>query len=243
METKGITTTIVLTISLFFGIEGASGARTQDQREAQTAIEEDLEREDIEGIWIESRDGILILGGRPRNVFVRDQALEIALEHVEAVESEMEIAAPENERELGKDIIEAVRRYSRLDVFDDVNAYVNEGKVALFGYVTEPYKSSDLENRMKDILGIQDFENKLEVLPASLADQELRLLLARRIYGDSMFEAYANMVHPPIRIIVKNSRVLLTGVVRGQLEKSKALSIVRSTFGVITVEDRLRTEN
>jgi osmotically-inducible protein OsmY len=242
MRPRAITTFLALAFFLLCAVDGASGRQSQQDQEAQAAIEKDFKKKDIKGVNMEVREGTAFLSGRPRNVFVRDRALEIALAHVEEVESEMEIATPEGEKELGEDIIDAIRRYTRIEIFDDVNAFVKDGKVALVGWVTEPYKSTEIEKRMVKIIGIQEFENKIGVLPTSQNDRSLRIRLANRLYSDSLFEDYASMVHPPIRIIVKNSRVLLTGVVRGQLEKMKALSIIRGTNGVLSVEDRLRLE-
>jgi osmotically-inducible protein OsmY len=238
MQLRAITTLPALVFCLLCSLDIAAG---QDQG-VQAAIEKDFEKEKIKGVNIEIREGTIILSGRPRNCFVRDRALEIALAHVEEVENTMEIATPESEKELGEQVVDAIRRYNRLEIFDDVNGYIEEGRVELVGWVTEPYKSRDIEKRMHNVLGIQEFENKIEVLPVSQLDASLRIRLAKRIYSDSLFEAFASMVHPPIRIIVKNSRVLLTGVVRGQLERQKALSLARSTQGVLSVEDRLRTE-
>lgn len=240
MRFRTITTFPTLAFCLLCAIGVASGSQTQQDQEAQAAIEKDFKKEDVKGVNIEVREGTAFLTGRPRNVFVRDRALEIALLHVEEAEADMEIAEPEGEKELGEAVIDAVRRYTRLDVFDEVNAFVKDGQVGLLGFVTDPYKSDEIEKRMYKIIGIRKFENKIEVLPNSELDRNLRIQLARRLYSDSTFERYASMVHPPIRIIVKNSRVLLTGAVGSQLEKTRALSIMRSTNGVLSVEDRLR---
>jgi osmotically-inducible protein OsmY len=240
MGPRDVTAFLALVFCLLCVIDGASARQSQRDQETQAAIEKDFMKEKIQGVNMEVRGGTAILSGRPRNVFVKNRALEIALAHVEEVESEMEIATAESDKQLGEEVIKAIRRYSRIGVFDDIGAYVKEGKVGLGGWVTEPYKSNEIEKRMAKILGIQEFQNNIEVLPTSQTDRHLRAVLARRLYSDSLFEDYASMVQPPIRIIVKNSRVILSGVVRGQLEKTRALSIIRGTHGVLTVEDRLR---
>jgi osmotically-inducible protein OsmY len=242
MKTRTIITLTTLAFCFFAFIAGASGIQSQQDQEAQAAIERDFKKEDVKGVNIEVRDGTAFLSGRPRNVFVKDKALKIALAHAEEAESDMEIAEPESDKELGQAVIDAVLRYGRLEVFDDVNAFVKGGSVTLVGFVTEPYKSTEIEKRMYKIIGIKNFENKIEVLPNSEADRNLRVRIANQLYSDTLFEDFASMTHPPIRIIVKNSRVLLTGVVRGQLEKTRALAIVRGVSGVLSVEDRLRTE-
>jgi osmotically-inducible protein OsmY len=238
MLSRIITTLLVAFISC--SIAGASGLQSQPDQEIQAAIEKDFKKEKIEGVNIEVREGQAVLSGRPRNVFVKDRALEIVLAHVEEVESEMEIATPESDKNLAEDIGSAIRRYPRIDIFDDVNAYLEEGRVRLVGWVTQPYKSNEIEERMQKILGIQAFQNDIEVLPVSQSDGELRYVLANKLYRDTLFEDFAHMAQPPIRIIVKNSRVILSGVVSGELQRRKALSIMRGTPGVLSVEDQLR---
>jgi osmotically-inducible protein OsmY len=50
---------------------------------------------------------------------------------------------------------------------------------------------------------------------------------------------YAQRSNPPIHIIVERGNVTLTGAVRSNAEKRQAESIVRSTFGVQQVTNRL----
>jgi osmotically-inducible protein OsmY len=54
-----------------------------------------------------------------------------------------------------------------------------------------------------------------------------------------MFMGFAQRTNPPIHIIVERGNVTLTGAVRSQVEKRQAESIVRSTFGVFQVTNRL----
>jgi osmotically-inducible protein OsmY len=54
-----------------------------------------------------------------------------------------------------------------------------------------------------------------------------------------MFVGFAQRTNPPIHIIVDRGNVTLTGAVRSNVEKRQAESIVRSTFGVLQVTNRL----
>ena len=220
-----------------------SNVQTQDHQAAEGAILKALKKVKIRSVQVViDDDATAIVSGRVRNVFSRDQVIEIALAQrgILAVESEMEISTAESDQKLGEEVIKAIQKYSRFDLFDDAGASVQDGHVALFGFVTEPHKKIEIEQRMTKILGIQAFENNIEVLPNSISDERLRSILARRLYYDLTFEHYSSMTHKPIRIIVKNSRVLLTGVVQSQLEKIKAMSIIRQTPGVLSVENKLR---
>ena len=230
---------------LLWGLIGLAGGAspTAGQSDAQAAlIEEALEEADIKGVLVRFEAGAAVLSGRVRNVFAKDAAIQIALEHAEAVESELSILGAESDSDLGKDLIKKIRGYSRLDMFDDVNVAVKEGRVTAFGWVTQPYKQSDIVERISEVAGVEEFDNKIRVLPLSQQDDRLRNALANRIYRDPTFSDYANMPIPPIHIIVANARVVLVGYVRSRLEKQKAMSIARQTKGVLSVEDRLRTQ-
>lgn len=90
--------------------------------------------------------------------------------------------------------------------------------------------------------GVQQVVDKLEVLPVSGFDDQIRYAAAVRIYNDPLFWNYAIQVNPPIHIVVKHGRVTLTGVVVSEVERRKAEQIARSIFGVLSVENRLRLE-
>jgi osmotically-inducible protein OsmY len=209
--------------------------------EAQKELEKALKKEKIE-LRATVSGSVATLEGKVRNVFQKDQALEIALARpgIESVDSKIEVAEAESDQKLGEEVVKEIRRYSRFTVFDDASAYVEDGNVAIFGWVTEPYKKTEIEKRLHKVLGIRSFKNDIEVLPVSQSDERLRAALARNLYSDPMFSDFASMTIPPIHIIVSGSRVILTGVVSSQLMKQKAESIIRQTPGVLSLDSRLR---
>jgi osmotically-inducible protein OsmY len=221
----------------------ALGFAQRSDEQVRVEIEKALSKDKIK-LQVAFQGGTATLTGQVRNIFQKNRAIEIALAspEVETADAEIEIATPESDQKLGEEVIKEIRKYARFTVFDDCSAYIKEGKVALFGWVTEPYKKTEIEKRMHKIIGIQEFKNDIEVLPVSTSDQRLRDALYRRLYSDSTFSDFASMPIPPIHIIVAGSRVILTGVVGTQLHKQKAESIIRSTPGVLSLESQLRIE-
>jgi osmotically-inducible protein OsmY len=215
-------------------------AQTSDPGASQQ-IEKALSKEKIK-LSVSKQGGTVTLKGEVRNVFQKDRAVEIALAQpdVESVDTDVEVASAESDQKLGEAVVKELRKYSRFTVFDDASAYVQKGNVVLSGWVTEPYKKTELEKRLYGIIGIQNFKNDLEVLSNSMSDENLRQVLAHRLYSDTTFSDFASMPIPPIHIIVQGSRVILTGAVSSQLMKQKAESIIRQTPGVLSVESRLR---
>ena len=156
--------------------------------------------------------------------------------------SELTIGKAESDQKLAERIADQMRRSSYFTVFDDVEIGVENGVVTLTGYVTQPIKSEDLARRASHVDGAQDFINHLEVLPASLGDDRLRSIIANTLYRDPTFSNYASQAVPPIHIVVRNSSVLLTGVVNSEVERRQAENIVRGISGIIGVQNALRVE-
>jgi hyperosmotically inducible protein len=163
------------------------------------------------------------------------------------------VAAPANDKpaldvvtdrpnfQIFKDVANQVNRYARFTIFDDVAANVENGVVTLTGHVTMPYKRDDLEKRVLKVSGVASVQNKIDVLPVSMFDDELRFRIARAIYGNSAFWHYAAMANPPIHIIVQNGNVTLTGVVNSNVERALARSLATG-FGEFSVKNDLKTD-
>ena len=139
------------------------------------------------------------------------------------------------------DITQQVNSYPQFTVFDDVNASVEQGVVTLTGDVTMPYKRTDIEKRVASVAGVREVRNRVEVLPVSIYDNQLRYAIARAIYCNPSFWGYAAMVNPPIHIVVKGGHVTLTGVVNSNVERVLARSLA-SSFGAFSVDNRLQTD-
>ncbi|TDI48524.1 MAG: BON domain-containing protein [Acidobacteria bacterium] len=230
-----------LIVALLFLALPASLLAQRSPAEVLKRIEKGFKKEKIK-LNVELEGATAILTGQVRNVFAKNKAVEIALDQpeIEDIEADIEIAEAESADKLGQEVVKQIRRYGNLTIFDDASAFVKDGNIVLMGFVTEPYKKVGIEKRMHNVLGIQEFKNQIEVLPNSMQDARLRQTLANRLYRDSMFSDYARMAHPPIRIIVNRSRVLLTGVVLNKMAKQRAESIIRQTLGVLSVESKLR---
>jgi hyperosmotically inducible periplasmic protein len=140
-----------------------------------------------------------------------------------------------------KDVATSVDRYTRFTVFDDINASVKDGVVTLTGKVTMPYKKDEIAARVAKVDGVKAVDDKISVLPVSLFDDELRVRIARSIYGHSNFWNYAIMPNPPIHIVVEHGRVTLTGVVQSDVDRMLARSLA-TQFGALSVTNELKTD-
>src|ERR1700736_6866391 len=125
-------------------------------------------------------------------------------------------------------------------VFDNIAYKVDGSTVTLLGQVTRPSLKSDAENSVKHIEGVEKVDNQIEVLPPSPMDDRLRMELYRAIYGYPALEKYALGVQKPIRIIVKNGRVTLEGVVDSEADKNLAALRANGVPGIFSVTNNLQ---
>ena len=125
-------------------------------------------------------------------------------------------------------------------VFDYIAFKVEGSTVTLLGQVVRPSLKSDAENALKHIEGVEKVDNQIEVLPPSPMDDGLRIRLYREIYGYPALEKYALGVQKPIRIIVKNGRVALEGVVDNEADKNLAGMRANSVPGIFQVTNNLQ---
>jgi len=140
-----------------------------------------------------------------------------------------------------KDVATSVQRYTRFTIFDDVSASVKDGVVTLTGKVTMPFKHDEIAKRVAKIDGVTAVRDEIGVLPVSQFDDELRVRIARSIYGNSNFWNYGIMPNPPIHIVVEHGRVTLTGVVQSEVDRMLARSLA-TQFGALSVKNDLKTD-
>ena len=139
-----------------------------------------------------------------------------------------------------RDVEKQVLRYPHFTIFDSVHAQIDNGVLTLTGKVTMPYKRDDIGKRVARVDGISAVRNRIEVLPVSQFDNELRFRVARAIYSNPNFQPFARMVNPPVHIIVEHGRVTLEGVVQSEVDRMVARSIA-SSFLAFDVKNNLKT--
>jgi hyperosmotically inducible periplasmic protein len=125
-------------------------------------------------------------------------------------------------------------------VFDYIAYKVTGPTVTLLGQVVRPTLKSDAENVVKRIEGVEKVDNQIEVLPASPMDDRLRLQLFQAIYQYPALQKYELGVQKPIRIIVKNGRVTLEGVVDSEGDKNLAGMRANGVSGIFSVTNNLQ---
>jgi hyperosmotically inducible periplasmic protein len=157
-------------------------------------------------------------------------------------------------------------------VFDFMAFSYDKGTVNLMGYAYHPTLKQDAVRAVKRAPGVDQVIDKIEELPVSRNDDELRWKTYYAIYRDPFLSRYApgggtlwghrHAFDPgfhglgitrfpgmeplgdyPIHLIVKGGRITLLGVVDSESDKTVAGLRAREVPGSFGVENELAVEN
>lgn len=127
-------------------------------------------------------------------------------------------------------------------VFDNLAFRVNGSTVTLLGQVRDPVLKKDAGNVVKNVEGVTNVDNQIQVLPLSPMDDRIRRAAFQAIYSEPSLNRYAFQSVPPIHIIVNNGKVTLTGVVANAGDKNIAGLRANGVSGVFSVDNQLQVE-
>jgi hyperosmotically inducible periplasmic protein len=208
----------------------------------QKRVEDRLARAGLEergDVHVKVRDGVVTLDGFALTVDARRDAEKAAGKESKRVESRLvvrpEVAVPD--AQLRDAVADAILGEPRYGVFDSVGVGVEDGVVLLTGSVRQPWLKDSFDRRVAEVDGVREIRNEIRIAPTSIYDDRLRVQLYRQIYGDDMFVRYSNWAVPPIRIVVENGKVTLTGIVNSPVEQARLGMIARGTLAFKVTND------
>ena len=183
-------------------------------------------------VQVSVKDGVVTLEGFTLTVDARRDAEKAAGKESKRVESRLVVRPQEAvpDAQVQERVAAAILREPRYGVFDSVGVAVQDGVVVLQGSVRQPWLKDSFDRRVAEIDGVRDIKNEIRIAPTSIYDDRLRGQLYGLIYGDDMFARYASWADPPIRIVVENGKVTLTGIVNSPVEQARLGMIARGTL-------------
>jgi hyperosmotically inducible periplasmic protein len=140
---------------------------------------------------------------------------------------------------LGREIHHQLSVLPFYSVFDYITFTLKGNNVILSGQVLRRSLREHAEGTIRNIEGVGTVANQIEVLPASLSDDDLRNSIYRAVYEDSALERYAIENVPPVHIVVKNGAVVLEGTVDSLADKNLAGSRAARVSNVQGVRNNL----
>ena len=133
-------------------------------------------------------------------------------------------------------------RYDRVDrgiMFNNLTLDVKNGNVALGGEVRTDVDRASAVSIVENTPGVKNLVENIKVAPVSFHDDDLRIKIARAIYGHPALQKYALDPQAPIRIVVDQGHVTLFGVVDSQMDKQIAEVQAKTVPGAFSVDDKL----
>jgi hyperosmotically inducible periplasmic protein len=124
--------------------------------------------------------------------------------------------------------------------FNALTVGVQSGVVTLGGTVYGPPDKASALGLVENTPGVKDVVDNVQVAPLSPMDDQLRIALARSIYGDPQLQKYAYNPDKPIRILVVNGNVTLLGVVDNKMDSDLANLRANTVSGVFKVTNNLQ---
>ena len=231
----------VLNVSVWAAPQAGQGRYDQQiQKEATKTLQS---KDKWKGITPTTEDAIVTLDGNVKLLIDKlDAGRKIdKLDHVQGVRNHVQVEGNVPDQQLEKQIADKLR-YDRVGLGSTFNAFglkVENGVVTVQGDVRDyPSRDSAL-SIVETTPGVKDVVDNINVLPTSPMDDDIRLRVARAIYGDPVLARYGTDPQRPIRIVVNNGHVTLYGIVDSKADKTIAETQARSVPNVFSVDDKL----
>jgi osmotically-inducible protein OsmY len=230
--------TAVLAAGTAFAGSDAEIKQRIEERLAKAGLDKRAQIEVSVGEGVARLEGVALLYADLR------EADRAARKEARSVVNQLRVVpeTPRSDASLLTDARDEVLGWERYGAFDAVAIDVKDGVVSLHGWVDTPFKKDEIEGRLAHLDGLRDVHNDLRVQGFSTGDERLRREIFLRIYRDPMFERWANMPDPPIRVFVEKGRVTLAGTVGSKVEKQVAGHIARGTLA-FSVNNQVVVEN
>lgn len=243
-------TTSVLALALMLGIPlfGKAGARhtasPNDQQIQQLASQELQKKDKFRGVSASVEDGIVILSGNVELLIEKANAEKRvrSIQSVDGVRNHIRVAGKQVSDGDLRETVSNKLRYDRVGygiTFNNLTVAVDQGIVTVGGNVRDYPDRDSAIAILETTPGVKDVVDQINVAPVSLFDDQLRIRLARAIYGHPSLQIYSLDPQAPIRIVVENGNVELAGIVNSAADRRIAFIEASSVPGVFRVENNI----
>jgi osmotically-inducible protein OsmY len=226
-------------------VQAQSDKGSDGQIEAE--VHKALDNKKFSNVTASVRNGDVVLSGTVDSYAEKEDADRRVhhVSHIRGVDNEIQVSGGANVSDDAlRDKLAKQLAYDRVGygttAFNNINIGVHNGVVTLSGTVYGPTDKDSALSLVSHTPGVKDVIDNLEVAPVSPMDDQLRLRLARVIYGDPVLQKYAMDPAKPIRITVVNGNVTLSGVVDSKMDRDVAGIRANSVPGVFKVVNELQ---
>lgn len=234
-----------LAASIPFAV-GAALAQGGDDARITSDAHQALSNKRFANVSVQVHGGNVMLSGIVADYAAKEQA-DSRMHHVHGVhgvDNEIQVGGPSVEDAALRDRLARQLSTYRVgygtNAFNAINLGVHNGVVTLSGTVYGPTDKSDALSIVSNTPGVRDVVDNLDVAPLSPMDDQLRIRLARAIYGAPTLQRYAMDPANPIRITVINGNVTLSGVVDSKMDRDMAGIKANTVPGVFKVTNDIQ---
>jgi hyperosmotically inducible periplasmic protein len=213
----------------------------------QADAQKQLSNKKFSGVHVQVQDGVVQLTGQVDRYADKEDAQKRIEKMREAstVRNEISVAGAgsvsdaELFQKLGKQLVYDRQGYPSYP-FNSLTLQVQNGIATVGGVVVQPVDKDSALGLLKNAPGIQGVVDHIQVAPVSPSDDRIRAAEYNAIYGNSQFTKYAISPAKPIRIVVLNGHVVLTGVVDSTGDRDIAGIRANQVPGVFSVQNDLQ---
>jgi hyperosmotically inducible protein len=256
MKKSGLKLSTVLAAALFvvpnIAVHSALAAPTgqtgvdNNDPQIQESLTKSFSKSRYQGVQASVQNGVVTLTGSVPNYATKEDADKVAhhAKKVIAVRNDLMVGGAEiSDQELQQKLLEAIE-YDRVGygttAFNAISVTVENGVVTLGGHAYGPTDKSSAVSVASYTPGVRDVVDDIQVDPVSPMDDEIRVRVARAVYGYPSLNKYAIDPAKTIRISVQNGRVTLFGQVDTQSDKDTAFIRANGVPGVFKVTNDLQ---
>ena len=189
-------------------------------------------------VGVEVRAGIVTLTGTVASWAERLAAQDAAhrVSGVLDVANDIRVVLPGSAERTDADLALAVRHALQWDVWvpdERIRSTVAEGVVTLEGNVDSWTQYDDAERSVRNLAGVCEVRNRLEVRPPKVAPATLRRMIEQAL------ERHAEHTARKVAIGMNDSKVTLMGQVPSWSERQAIEGAVRGTPGVGAIDNQI----
>jgi hyperosmotically inducible periplasmic protein len=225
----------------------AAKAQKATDAQIQADAQKQLSNKKFSGVHVQVQDGVVHLTGQVQRFADKDDAQQRIQKMHEAssIRNDISVAGAgsvsdaELFQKLSKQLVYDRQGYPSYP-FNSLTLQIQNGVATVGGLVVEPVDKDSALGLIKNTPGITGVVDHIQVAPVSPSDDRIRAAEYRAIYGDPQFTKYAINPAKPIRIVVLNGHVVLTGVVDNTGDRDIAGIRANQVPGVFSVQNELQ---
>lgn len=241
----------VLASAVFALLLGAMVPVAKAQNTLDSQIQADAQKQlsgkQFRGVHVQVQDGVVHLTGQVDRLIDKSNAQkrvekirnESGVHNDIAIASAGSVSDAELFQKLSKQLVYDRQGYPSYP-FNSLTLQIQNGVATVGGFVVQPVDKDSALGLIENTPGITGIIDHIQVGPVSPSDDRIRVAEYRAIYGYPQFTRYEINPAKPIRIVVLNGHVVLTGVVDSTGDRDVAGIRANQVPGVFSVQNQLQ---